>query len=222
MRWIVYILLSLLVLQSCEEEKSEVSFRIKMDGFSMKDDTGFPQQAYPSFKHKYSAGLISFVRDQQSQTFYFGEGKIEDYLFKLPPGEYNLDANIQAASLYGQASASFQVESERVSITELTDTITIRAEANCSLILVSDELEQLDEGPFIIERHSYANGSFKSYPLARDSTSGLYYTYFTPDFVLADPSAFLWFYGEWSGVEKGGMSTSRFEVGYLYFISILE
>ena len=58
--------------------------------------------------------------------------------------------------------------------------------------------------------------------MARDSTSGLYYAYFTPDPVPADPSAFLWFYGERPALEEGGMPTTRFETGYQYFLKILE
>jgi hypothetical protein len=222
MRWIGSILFLLLVLGSCKEENPEIIFRVKMEGATMKCDPGFTQPENATFKHRYSAGLISFVRGHQSHTFYIEENKIEDYLFRLPPGEYVLDAEIPAASLYGQATGSFVLAPDTATITELTDTITIRAEASCSLILVSDELEQLEEGPFIIERHSYSQGNFKSYPLARDSTSGLYYAYFTPDPVPTDPSAFLWFYGGRPGVEEGGLSTARFKVGYQYFISILE
>ncbi len=222
MRWIGCILLLVLVLQACEQEKSEVSFRVKLDGFAMKSDPDLPEPDHGEFKHKYSTGQISFTSGQQSHKFDIGEVKIEDFLFNLPPGEYILDMDIPAASLYGQSAGSFQVAPETVTISGLTDTITIHAEANCSLILVSDELEQLDEGPFVIERHSYSGGNFKAYPMARDSTSGLYFAYFTPDPVLADPSAFFWFYGEEPGVEEGGLSTSRFEVGYHYFFSILE
>jgi hypothetical protein len=221
MRWVGLILL-LMGLQSCEEEKSYVIFNVKMDGFEMKGDPDFPEPDHTVFNHKYSAGLISFTGGGQSHKFYINDGKMEDYQIKLPTGEYKLGANVPAASLYGQPTGSYEVVPATVSITELTDTLTIRVEANCSLILVNDEQEQLDEGPFFIERHSYSSGSFKSYPMAWDSTSGLYYTYFTPDPVPDDPSAFIWFYNEWPGVERGGLSTTRFEVGYQYFIIILE
>lgn len=222
MRWIGYILLLLLVFQSCEKEKSQVSFRVKVDGFSMKGDPNFPLPEYLAFNHRYSSGLISFTQDQQNHSFFVGEGEMENYLFKLPPGEYILDAKIPAASLYGQTTGSFLVASETVTITELTDTLVIGVDANCSLILVNDELQQLNEGPFIIERHSYTQSSFKSYPMARDSASGWYYAYFTPDPVLDDPSAFLWFYSGKPGMEEGGLSTTRFQMGHQYFINILE
>ena len=73
-----------------------------------------------------------------------------------------------------------------------------------------------------MERHSYAYGYFIAYPMTRDTTSGLYYAYFTPDTVPNDPTAFLWFYGGMPGKEKGGMSTTGFKPGYRYFISVLE
>lgn len=211
-----------LVLQSCEKETPEVSFRIKIEGFTLKEDPNSHEMEHPTLVHSYSAGRISFTRGQQSHSFYLGEGKMEDYLFMLPPGEYILKMDIPQASLYGQATGSFLVEPDTLIITEMTDTLTIPVKANCALILVSDELEQLHEGPFFIERHSYAGGPFKSYLMARDSTSGLYYAYFTPDPKPADPSAFLWFYGERPGVEEGGMPTTLFEAGYQYFLTILE
>jgi hypothetical protein len=210
------------VLQSCEKEKPEVSFRVKLEGFAMKADPGFPVPEHSAFDHTYSGGLISFTRGQQYHAFYVHEGEMEDFLFNLPPGEYVLEADIPAASLYGQATGSFRVDPFTINIDQLTDTITIPVEANCSLIFISDELEQLDEGPFIIERHSYSPGYFKSHTLERDSTSGLYYAYFTPDPAMDDPSAFLWFYGEKPGLEEGGMATTRFEKGYQYFLNILE
>ena len=222
MRWIGWILLLVPVVLSCEKERSEVSFRVKMDGFGMKSDPDFPVPEHAAFKHRYSAGLISFAQGQESQTFYVEEGKMEEYLFQLPPGEYILNMDVPAASIFGQSAGSFRVEPNTITITKQTDTLTIHGEANCSLILVNDELEQLDEAPSIIERHSYGLGYFKSYPMFRDSTSGLYYAYFTPDSVPDDPSAFLWFYGKKPGVEEGGLSTTRFEMGYQYFISILE
>lgn len=222
MRWIGCIILGLMVLQSCEWFESEVRFRLTLDDFTLTVDPDFPLPDQIEFRHTYSSGLISFSKGQESYTFQVGQGKLEDYLFELPPGEYTLEMEIPPASLYGQASCSFHVTPRTVNITELTETLTIQADANCSLILISDEQDQLQEGPYIIERHSIGGGYFSSYPLARDTISGLYYSYFTPDPVEADPSAFLWFYGDTPGEEKGGMPTSRFRVGHQYYISILE
>jgi hypothetical protein len=215
-------LLLALVGYSCEKSVSEVSFRVKMEGFIMKEDPGFPGPEQVAFDHRYSAGRISFNGGQENHTFYIGDKQLDDVQFKLPVGKYTLESDIPGASLYGQATGSFQVKAEEVAITELTDTVTIRVSPNCSLILISDQEEELEEGPFIIEKHSYANGNFKSYPMARDSLSGLYYAYFTPDPDVSDPSAFLWFYGEEPGIEEGGIPTSGFEVGCRYYISILE
>jgi hypothetical protein len=193
MRWIGCVLLLGLVLQSCEEKVSEVVFRVKMNGFTLNVDPDLPEPDHVEFTHKYSGGQIFFTSGEQSYSFDVGDIRIEDYPFKLPPGEYILESDIPVASLYGQPSGSFSVTPASVTITELTDTLTIYVEADCSLILVKDKAGQLDEGPFIIERHSYAHGYFKSYPMVRDSMSGLYYAYFTPDPVPDDPSAFLWF-----------------------------
>ena len=88
MRWIGCILLLLLVFQSCEEEKSEVSFRVKIDGFSMKGDPNFPLPENVTFNHRYSASLVSFTQDQQNHSFYVGEGEMENFLFKLPQHFY--------------------------------------------------------------------------------------------------------------------------------------
>jgi hypothetical protein len=195
---------------------------VKLEGFIMEGDPDNAGMDHPAFSHKYSGGLFSFSQGQDRYDFEFGEGKLEEHLFRIPAGTYLLDAKIREASLYGQAGGSFLVKTGTVFITELTDTLAIEVEANCSLVLVSDELEQLDEGPFIIERHSYTSEFFKSYPMNRDPATGLYYSYFTPDPVQADPSAFLWFYSRDPGPEAGGLSTTRFEQGYQYFFKILE
>lgn len=220
MRRIGFLLLLALLLKSCEEEKAEISFNVKTDGITLKDDPDYPEPAQLEFKHSYSAGLISFTQGKQSYSFYVGEGKIDDYLFKLPPGEYIIGSDIPSASLYGQTSGSFLIEPDTVTITDLTDTIMIHLEANCSLILVSDEREQLDDGSIIMQWHYY--GYVKAHPMTRDSTSGLYYAYFTPDTSMNDRSAFLWFYGSKPDVKEEGISTSRFKSGYQYYISILE
>ena len=55
-----------------------------------------------------------------------------------------------------------------------------------------------------------------------DSLSGLYYTYFTPDTVPSNPSAFLWFYEGKQGIEEGGLTTKDLEIGYQYNIKILD
>jgi len=87
---------------------------------------------------------------------------------------------------------------------------------------VDDRKQQLEEGIHMIKRHSYSNGYFTSFPLAKDEWSGLYYAYFTPDPIVSDPSAFLWFYDGRPGLASGGLSTCDFSIGYLYYIRILD
>ena len=101
-------------------------------------------------------------------------------------------------------------------------TLRIRAEANCTLILVSDESGQLKEAPHILERRSNSSGYIQLHPLAQDTATNFYYAYFRPDPVPDDPSAFLWLYGRDQDFQEGGLSTTRFKLGYQYFISILE
>ena len=40
--------------------------------------------------------------------------------------------------------------------------------------------------------------------------------------VISDPSAYLWFYGKNQDVVEGGYSTTDFESGYQYCISVFE
>lgn len=221
MRWIGFVLL-VIILQSCEKELSEVSFRVKVDGFTLKDDTYFPQSDTFGFKSRYCKGVLSFTSGEKRYEFAVGEDEIDGCRFWLPEGEYLMEMEVEAASLYGQPNASFLAEPKSVKISERTDTISIEVTPNCSLVFISDADNHLDKGPFFIERHSYAYGYFIAYPMKKDTISGLYYAYFTPDPDHEDPSAFLWFYGETPGEEKGGMPTSLFDTGYRYFISVLE
>jgi hypothetical protein len=60
------------------------------------------------------------------------------------------------------------------------------------------------------------------YPLVRDTITGLYYAYFTPDTSDSDPSAFLWFHGLEDAAAGEGLSTAGFDIGYQYLITVLE
>ncbi|MFO7934987.1 MAG: hypothetical protein R6U78_13010 [Bacteroidales bacterium] len=177
---------------------------------------------FPSFSHRFSGGLITFHSNNRTFAFDLKDTGIGDFLFRLPVGEYLLEMEIPPASLYGQESGSFLADPGNISITEITDTITVQAEANCALLLVQDDQEQLEEGIYMIERHSITPDYFRAYPLSLDTLSGLFYTYFTPDTVPSDPSAFLWLYGSKPGTEEGGLSTAGFEIGHQYFIKVLE
>ncbi len=207
---------------SCEEEVPEVSFRIETEGFILQETFMDRSEDFPSFSHKVSGGFVTFSNNQTTKEFNTGRTGIEAYLFRLPIGEYQITINIPQASLYGQEGGSFTAHPGRVIINEQTDTILVQVEANCSMFLVYDEQNQLDQGVFMIERHAFAHGFFWSYPLLIDSLSGAHYTYFTPDTVSSDPSAFLWFYEGKQGIEEGGMATKDLEIGYQYNIKILD
>jgi hypothetical protein len=220
-RWIFGILLILLV-QACKEDPVETSFHLKIEGFTLDEATDFTSPDAIEFRHRYSGGIISFTQGGRKYSFEVGNLGVEDYEFILPVGIYSLEAEIRDASIYGQSYGSFTFIPVEITVTEETDTVLVMVEANCSLVLIEDKNEQLDQGPYVIERHSYAGGYFKAYPLDRDTATNLYYTYLTPDPDINDPSAFLWFYNDTPGLEEGGESTSRFRKGFRYFISILE
>jgi hypothetical protein len=215
-------LLLIMTLWSCEEEVPEVSFRIETDGFFLEEAFLGTADAFTSFSHKVSGGVVTFSSNNTTYKFNTDRKGMEEYLFQLPVGEYQLTFTIPQASLYGQERGSFTVHSGKVIINEQTESISVHVEANCAMFLVYDELSQLDKGIFMIEKHSFAHGYFRSYPLFTDSLSGSYYAYFTPDTVPSDPSAFLWFYDGETGIEEGGLTTKDLEIGYQYNIKILD
>lgn len=215
-------LLLTLLLTCCEEELPEVSFRIVTGGFHLDHLPLNSGEDPPDFAHRVSGGIVRFTGENGSYRFDTKRTGIEDYLFHLPAGMYELTLEIPMASLYGQDGGSFTTETRVVPITAATDSITIEVRANCALFLVRDDLDQLEDGIFMIERHSSIPGYFRSYPLSLDTLSGLYFGYFTPDTVPADPSAFLWFYRGEAGVEEGGLPTAGLETGYQYLVTILE
>jgi len=214
--------LVIMTLWSCEKEAPEVSFRIETEGFFLEEAFLDTANEFPSFSHKVSGGIVTFSKNSTTSEFNTGKIGIEEFLFQLPVGEYQLTFTIPQASLYGQDGGSFTVNPGTVIITEQTEIISVEVEANCAMFLVYDELSQLDQGIFMIERHSFAKGYFWSYPLFPDSLSGSYYAYFTPDTVPSDPSAFLWFYEGEPGIEEGGLATKDLETGYQYNIRILD
>ena len=222
MRRVGLFFLVIMTLSSCEEEVPEVSFRIETEGFFLDEALLDTPDQFPSFSHRMSGGTVTFADNNNTYEFKTGSTGIEEYLFRLPVGEYQIEFSIPPASLYGQEGGSFISHPKEVVITELTETISVRVEASCAMFLVYDESNQLDEGIYMIERHSFAYGYFWSYPLFPDSLSGSYFAYFTPDTAASDSSAFLWFYGGTPGVEEGGLSTIGLEIGYQYNIRILD
>ncbi len=216
------LLLMVILTTSCEKEVPMVKFRIELSGFVLEQASDAAAGDFPSFSHRLADGLVKFTSSSDSYTYNTKNLSEETYFFELPEGDYQLEFKIPQASIYGQEQGSYAVRPQTVHLTEETGILRVEVESTCALFLVSDEFNQLDKGIYIIERHSYANGHFTSYPLSFDLASGLYYSYFTPDPVPEDPSAFLWFYKGEPGEEQGGIPTADLEIGLQYRILILE
>jgi len=222
MRRLGILILLLMALSSCEEEVTKVGFWIKTKGFILEDAFLNPDDTFPSFSHRISGGTVVFKGNNKTYEFDLEDTGLEDYEFLLPAGEYRMEINNPPASIYGQERGSFKSAPQHITISEVTDTIIAQAEPNCALLLVKDETDQLDKELYIIERHSISRNYVRYYPLSHDTISGLYYTYFTPDTIPSNPSAFLWFYSWKPGNDEEGLSTTGFDIGYQYFITVLE
>lgn len=209
---------------SCKKEKEipVISFSFRVTGFEFSQAFTESSGEFSAFTHRMAGGeLICFGRDQ-NYSFPFASDSLESTVFELPAGDYLLSFRMDAASLYGQSRGTFFMPDLEVSIRKESTEIQINVEPDCALVLVKDAFQKLDQGAYMIEKHSYADGFFTSYPLAKDSLSGLYYVYFTPDTVRDDPSAFLWFYEGVPGEEEGGLPTVNMERGTRYDIEILH
>lgn len=204
------------------EKVPEVSFVIKTEGFLLENGAGFKGEDISEFTNHILGGVVRFSGEQGDYRFDLREQNLETHIFTLPAGRYELDFNMSPASAYGQDYASFIPRTKYIDVKTTSDTIRISVEANCSLFLVDDRKNQLEDGAFMIRRNSYSEGYFSSHPLGLDEASGLLYTYFTPDPNPADPSAFLWFYQERQGNEKGGLPTGNLELARQYYIKILD
>lgn len=220
----VIILLFFGILLSCEKEKEgdgKIRFYISVNDFELKDRAGTSNEEIPSFTYDLAGGRVSFTNEVDTFLFDTKALSIEEYLFEIIAGTYNVEIETPT-SLYGQVTPSFRSTTLEVSISELTDTLVVTAEPTCALIVVKDDLNQLANGAFIIERRTVEKDDFVAYPLKQDSISSLYYTYLLPDTLPDAPNAFLWLYEEEMGEEKGGLHTEIFEIGYKYLIKVLE
>jgi len=214
--------MGLMTIVSCEKEIPEIGFRIKAEGFFLEDGILLSSDSFPSFSHKLSGGIVSFVGANTTFDFRTGKTSIEDFTFELPVGMYQMEFSIPEASLYGQKGGSFRAEPTTISISQPMDTIRVDVVATCALLLVHDEQNQLDKGVSMIEKFASGEGYFNTYPLTLESTSGLYYAYFTPDPDSSNSSAYIWFYEDTPGGPSGGLSTMEFEIGYQYVIKVLD
>ena len=222
MRRVGILILLMLALPACDKEVAEVSFHIRTHGFSLKEASQEASGQISEFTHRLSGGKILFTGDERFYEFYLGSRSIEEYDFHLPPGEYLLEVFNPPASLYGQNGGSFLTDPVNVVITDTTTALSLEVEANCAQLWVKDENDQLENGAYIIERHSFSDGYFFSYPMELDSISGWYYTYLTPDTSYQNPSAFVWLYNKKPGGEEGGMPTHHLESGYQYYLTVLD
>jgi hypothetical protein len=213
---------------SCQKEadlegsKLQVSFYLSITNFELKDTLLHKFEQVPDISHQFTGGKVRFSNSRKTYLFDTRGTSIDEYLFTVPEGDYYLEIEMPGASLYGQNRATFKAESKNIEISNLTDTITVSAKPTCALIVVKDNMDQLTNGAFIIQRHEYPPGYFIPYPLTLDSLSRCYYAYLTPDTVTEFPSAFLWFYDEKQGNENEGLTTKDFEIGYRYLIKVLE
>ncbi len=187
------------------------------------EETDIDSSSYShSFSNRLSGGDITFSDNLQSFDFNIGRINIETFIFELPAGEYVMECSIDQASPYGQSEGSFIASSQRVIISDTTKTIYPEVKPTCSLFLVEDHDHQLNEAPSMIERYASGEGYFKSYPMALDTATGLFYSYFIPDPNPENPSAFLWLYPRNTACETCGISTADLINGKIYRIKILE
>ena len=210
------------LLLSCEKEENFVSFSLKLEGFSLEKAGDLSGPPDLDFHYKYSGGGFSFVGNDKRFTYNLLDLMVENYVITLPAGDYRLETEIPPASIYGQPSGSYTVDTDQIRVEEGSDTIQLKIRANCSLMLIADKSKKLEEGPYFIERHSYAAGYFTSYTMSYDSISDLYYAYFTPDPEIDDPSSFVWFFNDTPGPEKGGLPTAELQNKHQFYIEVLE
>lgn len=222
MKRILLFILVLLVFTSCGKDVIEASFRIEPTGFVLEGNVKDALTLTSAFMHKYAGGVVTFSNNQQIFSFNTGMVSIDEYVFTLPVGDYLMQCFIDTASNYGQPGGSFISSPHNISITDTTERIYLDVMATCSLILVNDEENQLDEPPSIIKRYSYSDGYFQSFPMPRDTVTGLYFAYFAPDTRPDNPTAYIWFYQGRPGIETGGISTLDFSLGKVYMFDILE
>lgn len=219
---VILFLLAMLVITSCEEDLVTISFRIEPMGFFLDESQVDSTVLTSSFSHRFAGGYFTFTNNIHFYEFDTRRINIDAYDFSLPAGEYLMECKVNPASLYGQSGASFIASPQYIVITDSTEAIHPEVESNCSIFLVNDPNDQLNEAPYMIERFAFSADFFQSYPLTLDTITGLYYAYFTPDPRPENPSAFLWFYKGKSGIETGGLSTVGLSSGKIYRIKILE
>jgi hypothetical protein len=213
-----------LILISCkrEEEVPDITFTLNLEGPVFRQAFPDSGEVFSGFEHHLSGGRLTFSSLGQDYSFRFENDSLEGMELALPAGTYEISVQMDPASLYGQDWATFSAATREVTITPETGFIVLGLKPDCALFLVYDKFNKLDQGAFMIERHSYADGYFTSTPLAEDTESGLYYTYFTPDPDTDDPSAFLWFYDGEPGEQEGGLPTAGLESGSRYDIEVLD
>ncbi len=225
MRKNLFILGLVLLLLSCQKNGHDiplVTFHICAKDFTMESAFSENEPGPLPFHHKLSGGTVKFSAGNHRYEFDTQGTAIDNYAYDLPAGEYQLEINIPDASIHGQQRASFEIPSQMVSVTPQTDTLFIRPTPTCSLFLIADPHDQLNDGALLVETYSIGETYCRPYPLKRDSLSDLYYAYFTPDPYQANPSVTLWLYGGDYCGREGGISTIDCKTGYIYYYTILD
>lgn len=206
----------LILLFSCGTEDEPVHVEIRLKDFALEAGGG----ESPGFINRLAGGALHFVKGEEVYSLNY---RNPDSMFiELPVGTYTLKSAFEDASIYGQGLASYRIPEQDITIAEGSGVLPLGVEATCSLVLVDDPDQNLQDGPYFIERHSFADGYFIAYPMEFDAASGLWYAYFSPDPVPDDPSAFIWLFAGAPGDEEGGVPTAGLEIGKLYKVSVLE
>ena len=219
------LILLFVILLSCKKDEvveEKIPFNISIKNFELKDRFVNNNEDFPHIENSFGGASVIYSNNTDTFLFDTKNASIENYLFELPAGIYNIEIESPPASLFGQSTPSFKSTAFDIEISDLTDTIPVSAEPTCALIVVIDDNNRLDKGAFIMESPSLENKDFKAYPLILDTISKAYYTYLLPDTFPEKPNAFLWFFSEETGETKDGLHTDVFEIGYKYLIKVLE
>lgn len=128
-----------------------VSFKFNVSAFTIKDATfkGLSDDSiFNTFKYWYPFNSDSVIFTAKDGTVYHPltgnwYQSIDQESFTLPIGEYTLSGNSGSRDIYGQ-DMSFELLSQKITITADTKTVPITLTPTCYLILVADPYYVID------------------------------------------------------------------------------
>lgn len=203
-----------LILAGCtknDEPLPEVSFSINVSGFNITtDDFGSlksTEALFDGFEHKYPAGILRFNAPSGAvYTFDTNGESIEDFVFSLSPGTYQIVGEGGTATVAGSDAMPFIIDTQSITIEESTTEISVTVTPTCGLILVSD-----------------ASGLVESAMMTR---------YETPDYDFYTDGIFYYTYfgigNNWYAeiTKTGGFTltlyTPNLQIGYAYQIEVTD